>query len=70
MQRIRIHEAMKLLLLLCFAACGLCQVCLDSTHEAQFDTSVVEIIFKVSLSAQADAANRHSKEILRIIIQN
>lgn len=58
MQCIRIHEAMKLLLPLCFAARGLCQVCLEYTHEAQFDICVVGVRLKASLSAQADTANQ------------
>lgn len=49
---------MKLLLLLSFAARGLCQVCLENTHEAQFDSSVVGVRLKASLSAQADTTNQ------------
>lgn len=50
---------MKLLWLLCFAAGGLCQVCLESTHKAQFDISVVGVRLKASLSAQADTVNQY-----------
>lgn len=51
---IRFHEAVKLLLLLCFSAHELCQIWIENTQEAQFDIAVVEVRLKARLSAQQD----------------